>query len=241
MVDNDANFSNGSAGEHTYTPTAGYSATGGNIYFTVPYSDIQSGVGYFTIASVNAATAPLPIELIDFSAKCGNNKVDLKWTTASEINNDYFTIDKGKDGITFESLAVIHGAGNSSQLNYYLWTDDQATQGTSYYRLRQTDYNGSTKIFNTVESDCENNNALIISSCYQMGSLLQLDFTASQAGMHLIKIYDATGNVIFSGNKFYSAGINSEVINPGDISSGIYFINIQDENNYSIKKICIFK
>ncbi|MEO8762519.1 MAG: T9SS type A sorting domain-containing protein, partial [Bacteroidia bacterium] len=96
---------------------------------------------------------PLPISLLDFSAIANNNKVDLKWETATETNNAYFTIEKSKDGVVFTKLIDILGAGNStSQKNYYE-SDYQPYNGTSYYRLKQTDFNGNYKYFTVVVVD----------------------------------------------------------------------------------------
>jgi hypothetical protein len=240
MVDDDANFSNASAGEHTYTPVAGYAATGGNIYFTVPYSDLQNGTGYFTIASVNVATAPLPIDLVEFSAKCDHDKVDLKWITATEINNDFFTIDRTTDGILFEQIAVVDGAGNSSGTISYQWTDDQPVEGVSYYRLKQTDFDGSTKTFGSIEADCDQMvNELEIDNVFQSGDQLYLDFTTSYEAEHCIKIYDATGKMIFLETKFLSMGHNSCLVNLDGLSGGIYFINIYNSEKQKSKKVLI--
>jgi trimeric autotransporter adhesin len=243
MVDNDVNFSNASAGEHTYTPNSGYSTTGGSIYFTVPYSDIQSGVGYFTIASINISTAPLPIELVNFSANCNDNKVDIKWTTASEFNNDYFTIDRTEDGIYFESKVIINGAGNSSQTTNYFWTDEQPLEVTSYYRLRQTDFDGSVTTFNPVESNCneENLENILIINTFQAAEEFKLEFNVPVEGIHGIKIMDAIGRVVFSENKFFSSGINFEAIALNRMPAGIYFLSIQNEVTCSNKKVLITK
>jgi hypothetical protein len=87
---------------------------------------------------------PLPIELLTFTAKSNNDRqVDINWSTSSEVNNDFFTVEKTSDGIHFEIVAEVDGAGNSNQLlNYYL-LDSNPYMGMSYYRLKQTDFNGN--------------------------------------------------------------------------------------------------
>ena len=98
--------------------------------------------GYYTVGTKNYIVSPLPIELLDFNAIKNGNKVDVSWTTASETNNDYFTIDKSKDGIHFETVGTVDGAGNSTSLINYLDADYAPYEGISYYRLKQTDFNG---------------------------------------------------------------------------------------------------
>ena len=85
----------------------------------------------------------LPIELLSFNAIKNGNNVDAYWTTASELNNDYFTLERSKDGITFEKLVITDGAGNSNVMINYSETDFSPYEGISYYRLMQTDFSGA--------------------------------------------------------------------------------------------------
>ncbi|MDG1475608.1 MAG: BNR-repeat neuraminidase N-terminal domain-containing protein, partial [Vicingaceae bacterium] len=85
----------------------------------------------------------LPIELLSYSVACTGNTVQLDWITASELNNDYFTIERSVDAINFEAIATVDGSGNSSSIHNYSWSDDNPINGTVYYRLKQTDFNGA--------------------------------------------------------------------------------------------------
>lgn len=87
-------------------------------------------------------TIPLPIELLSFDAELVNGIVNLNWVTASEINNDYFTIEHSLNGTEWRKIKTIDGAGNSSQELNYSTTHDNPNLGLNYYRLRQTDFNG---------------------------------------------------------------------------------------------------
>jgi hypothetical protein len=94
---------------------------------------------------------PLPITLTGFSAEAIQNKsVLLKWSTASEINNDYFTIERSKDGAEFSALLQQDGTGNSTALHFYSAEDDEPFSGISWYRLKQIDYDGRSQTFNPV-------------------------------------------------------------------------------------------
>ncbi|MBL0341089.1 MAG: hypothetical protein IPP71_09290 [Bacteroidetes bacterium] len=102
---------------------------------------------------------PLPIQLVDFSAQLINDHVDLNWTTASEINNDYFTIQRSANAIEWENLQHIDGAGNSNSPRNYNLSDMHPLEGISYYRLKQTDFNGNTsnsKILKVQKGDFAN-------------------------------------------------------------------------------------
>ncbi len=106
----------------------------------------------------------LPISLLYFSAKANPDRtVNLNWSTTSEYNSDYFTIERSKDGVHFDGLRKIPSAGNSNTRKDYTTIDDHPYEGSSYYRLKQTDkddkstlskiervYFGDTQFFATV-------------------------------------------------------------------------------------------
>lgn len=107
---------------------------------TVIINNVNSYNPFWTLAGSNG---PLPIELLVFNAELNKrNIVDLDWATATEVNNDYFTIEKSADGISFEELGTVDGAGNSTEVLYYHTEDPAPFSGYTYYRLKQTDFDG---------------------------------------------------------------------------------------------------
>lgn len=95
--------------------------------------------GTFSGLTVN----PLPVSLLSFNANLKNNKVYLDWATASEQNNAKFDVQRSKDGMDFSQIDEVAGAGNSSVLRNYNAMDEAPLPGLSYYRLKQTDFNGT--------------------------------------------------------------------------------------------------
>jgi len=95
------------------------------------------------VVGLDASGAPLPIVLTKFSATPMGVNVQLNWTTATEINNDYFTLEHSANGSTFEEVAIVKGAGNSSIILNYSVMDLKSYFGTSFYRLKQTDHDGN--------------------------------------------------------------------------------------------------
>ena len=84
----------------------------------------------------------LPVELLSFVAEVENTEVSLSWATATEINNEYFTIERSDDGILFYEVGRVAGSGNSEQVVEYAWSEHVYKSGFVYYRLKQTDYDG---------------------------------------------------------------------------------------------------
>lgn len=96
-----------------------------------------------TFGSLSVALNPLPIELTDFRALVVSDAVHLTWETASELNNDFFTVERSAGGENFSSVGRVNGSGTTNQGNTYSLIDPTPLQGTSYYRLKQTDFNGT--------------------------------------------------------------------------------------------------
>jgi hypothetical protein len=169
---------------------------------------------------------PLPIELLYFDAKPVNNTVDLTWATVTETNNKFFTIEKSKNGVDFEFLQNINSEalnGNSKTTLNYRTYDLNPYTGVNYYRLKQTDYNGSFKYANIVQvnfdkksfvsvfpNPASNNLFINVSSDYDNAS---------------VKFMDALGREVLSQN-INSSNVNT--INTGSLSPGIYYVNIDN-------------
>lgn len=127
----------GSWTESDSVPSFGFSG-GGDYIQSANITDFQ----YLTFGSKQGDNA-LPIELVSFDATyLAQHIVKLEWQTASEINNDYFTIERIKDGPTWEEVIRIDGAGNSNNPLNYTAYDESPYLGTTFYRLKQTDYDG---------------------------------------------------------------------------------------------------
>ena len=92
----------------------------------------------------------LPIELEIFNGYNKNNINNIYWVTATEINNDYFTLERSIDGNVWEVIATIQGGGNTHTPSMYEFKDDSYVSGINYYRLTQTDFNGAYETFETI-------------------------------------------------------------------------------------------
>ena len=188
----------------------------------------------------DGSSAALPIELLDFSAAMNGDKVTLTWTTATEINNDFFTIERTLDGISFEEVLETPGAGNSFTPLTYVGEDGNPLPGTSYYRLKQTDYDGQFEYSSMVElhndyiSDMRtyeitvaNNTRVVLS--YQLKSEVSYD----------LYVYDIMGKVVNHDVIFAEEGLNEYTLNVRGFESGSYFITLQNQNEVYSEKFMI--
>jgi len=131
-IPNDGSVSDPSAHNPTLTPTA-----------TTEYTCLlEDGCGnIITNKFTVQIKSTLPVELMDFSANCKTDGVELGWSTASETNNRHFILEKTTDFITYTQVAIINGVGNSNSINSYNYTD-LTQNGFTYYRLSQVDFDG---------------------------------------------------------------------------------------------------
>jgi hypothetical protein len=93
---------------------------------------------------------PLPVELTDFKCEPYGNEIDLYWATSAEVNNNYFVLERSIDGENFQELRTIPGKGFSNETTEYIANDPAPHIGLNYYRLKQVDYDGNEKIYNSI-------------------------------------------------------------------------------------------
>ncbi|UII34277.1 T9SS type A sorting domain-containing protein [Fulvivirga ulvae] len=120
-----------------------------------PYNVSVSGVNSFSPFGIEGGDGPLPVELTYFDARLANDKVKLAWETATELNNDFFTLEKSSDLNNFYEIEIIPGKGTTNVKSEYLTFDHSPLAGVSYYRLKQTDYDGTTSYSRLVKVDYE--------------------------------------------------------------------------------------
>ncbi|HTF03573.1 MAG TPA: T9SS type A sorting domain-containing protein, partial [Bacteroidia bacterium] len=192
----------------------------------------------FTFGSLTVGN-PLPIELVSFDAILNpENAVELNWATAVEIENDYFTIEKTSDGVNYETVLVVDGAGNSSQPLNYSCVDHSPYSGISYYRLKQTDMNGHSTYSNieTIEYAPAVDFTFDIYPNPGDGSSIQLAVNASANEQIGVVIYDASGKTCHS-EQFTAGGDGLSyyrIMFPETLAPGVYLVVVSSSDAESV-------
>ena len=191
-----------------------------------------SGDGYaLTAIGSSGGEVPLPIKLLYFTATLTNKAVNTLWSTASEANNDYFTIERAQDGKNFETLGIVKGAGNSNQTINYSFPDPDPLGGVSYYRLKQTDFNGKFTYANMVAvSDSDrpevllypnlNNGNFSIIGAAQNSDLLIINLLGERIATQKISSFKTDIDISNSPN-------------------GVYYVYIRSRNEFVAKKMVV--
>ena len=201
--------------------------------------------GYFLGNDMNTPPVPniftinngnLPISLVDFKAKPENDKVLLSWETSSETNNKAFTVERSAEGNNFEAVVRVNGAGNSSKLLRYTAADYSPLDGKSYYRLRQTDFDGKSTISGVqVVNMLKKETGLIISPNPVIDEVnIGLDTKNTALTYSLMSI---DGKIILQasgGISQVNQRINSVL---SSLSPGVYFLRLNDAGKSYAEKL----
>jgi len=197
-----------------------------------------SGMGFVASISINSLCPVfLPITLTSFNCSPQAGEIQLDWSTATETNNKYFTIERSSDGINFSPLTTIPGAGNSSQTLYYKYIDAEPLVGNNYYRLTQTDFDGHTEeVGNTLCTG--ESNALIVSPNPSAGKYtvtLPSECIANPVGL---TVYDMLGRQVYSSVMEGEQFVNLDL---SQFASGLYILNVHASEKTFVAKLLISK
>jgi hypothetical protein len=167
----------------------------------------------------------LPIGLVNFEATAlDNNSVRLNWETSSEQNNDFFTVERSMSGADgWEKIAIVSGAGNSETPNDYSAMDNLPLSGVSYYRLKQTDYNGQERIheMESVYIDIAGVGDLVI---FPNPATDLVTLKGDIVSLSTFKLLNAMGQNIRSNVTSYKQGDGTLVLDVSSLRSGVYLI-----------------
>ncbi len=174
---------------------------------------------------LSSLAAPLPIELVSFSSVCAGNVVEISWSTASEINNSYFTLQRSNDGINYHDVGTVAGSGTTSQMHMYHLTDTEPVSGASYYRLRQTDYNGQFTVTSPiVQGQCGNSGETV--SAFGNSTDVTVNIFTPMESEYTINLFDVQGKLISTQQVSASAGSNRFELKGLAPAVGIYMIAV---------------
>ena len=187
-------------------------------------------IGFNETNSVNCGL--LPIKLKEFTIKKDSKNIELTWITASETNNDFFTIERSMDGVNFTEIDKVNGAGNSNKQLKYSCIDKGANYGVNYYRLKQTDFDGSYTYSKIQAVNFDKSNIIEVSIYPNpvIGELLNIETNNENL---LVTIYNCIGEKMEI--KRINNNGNKHIIDVSDLPKGMYFIEtkIGDESRYN--------
>ncbi len=169
---------------------------------------------------------PLPVELSYFEGECTSQGKQFKWTTDTELNNDYFTLEGSNDGKDWVSLEKVQGAGNSQTKQYY--SLNSSARSMNYFRLKQTDFNGAFTLSNPISVFCSSLDEIVL---YPIPAKNVLNIKGLKPNANYqIQMLNLNGELIHQMVKNTENKNNLE-LNIESIAMGVYLLEILDEQH----------
>lgn len=218
-------------GVSTWQNEGNVATTGTTAAGTVRSANVTS-FSPFTLAAIS--TDPLPVVLTEFVAWNAGNVNELEWTTSSEINNDYFVIERASEGGEFVPIGNVDGHGSTSQANTYYFTDEDPYK-VSYYRLRQVDYNGTFEYSPVRIVTIGESTSLEIVSCASGNGMIDVGIMATEGSTVQTQITDVSGRVVYNSATVIHDQPTHFVTS--QLTSGIYFIEVTDGRERIVRKV----
>ncbi|PCH99284.1 MAG: hypothetical protein COB85_00145 [Bacteroidetes bacterium] len=204
--------------------------------------------GSWKTGTTDKTNSPLPVVLISFTAELvDNTQVSLVWITASEINNDYFTIERSTNGLTFEEISQVRGSGDSSSETEYEVIDDSPIEGISYYRLKQTDFDGTEEIFKIVAINFEkNSDGSCVLRVFPNPCIGQctIDLTGCEHNENAeikVEMIDALGNLVYSKIPYrnFDGSFQFSIDTGNNLKPGVYIVRGTSQTESYSEKIIV--
>jgi hypothetical protein len=188
----------------------------------------------FTLGSISNGNL-LPISLVSFDANVCHKSVCLKWQTNSEIHNDFFTLEKSVDGVNWEAFREVEGAGNSQIVLNYSAIDHNPFSGYSYYRLKQTDFDGHFEYsrIHLVYFDTKDEQRLIV---YPNPSKDIINLQGLSAEINHVKIFNSIGREVNLDVKFIQRSGSNVQLDISLLHPGIYHVKTNKKYSSFVKQ-----
>jgi hypothetical protein len=196
----------------------------------------------FTLANAAGGLNPLPIELVKFTGTPQATTVSLDWTTMSEVNNDYFTVEKSTDGSSFEEIGRVAGADNSINERDYQLVDKKPVTGANYYRLKQTDFDGEFTYSKIITVNFGTDPELSISTYPNPASPTEIHVSVSGTDGQEVTVMmkDVLGKDYYNRTISLDNGNRTMLISSKEtIAPGVYFIIVTADNKMYSQRIIV--
>jgi len=178
----------------------------------------------------------MPVTLTSFEAKATNNKsVTLQWQTASEENNDYFSIEHSIDGTNFQEIATQAGNGTTELVQNYSFLHREVENGLHYYRLKQVDFDGKFEYSNIVTATIKRSNDDVILTPNPTSNVILIQTKTPYERNADFRILNMQGQEVLT--SVLQAGDTDMELNIADFPVGIYYLQLFVDNEVMMKKI----
>lgn len=226
------------------------SGSGGTVTATInnlsPNQTVLVGIdgnagAYCNFAISGTNIVPLPVGLVDFYANREGEVVNLNWQTMSEFRNDHFTVHRSTDGIHWTEVTQVGGKAKSEELVSYGYNEKYTSYDDVYYRLSQTDMDGTETVLKTitVESMKTDDSEITVIPNPVSNGFCEMKYLSKDNSDAIIAIYDCTGKELFTNVYQTQKGENMFEFDLTKLNKGIYLVRVQSKNSFCESKFVI--
>lgn len=186
----------------------------------------------------------VPVELTSFNATVSGTNVLLKWTTATEINNSGFEVERRTSNSDWRKIGFVPGAGTTTDKQNYVFSDKNLSKGKYQYRLKQVDFDGTFEFSKTIEVDVVSPAKFELAQNYPnpFNPTTAISFTIPQSGNIKLAVYNLLGQeVAVLANEFREAGTYNVEFNATNLNSGVYLYKLETNGLTFTKKMTLLK
>jgi hypothetical protein len=186
----------------------------------------------------------VPVELTSFSASVSGKNVNLTWTTATEINNSGFEVERKSTSSNWQKIGFVIGNGTTTEKQAYSYSDKNVTEGNYSYRLKQIDFNGVFEYSKAIEVLVTTPTKFELTQNYPnpFNPSTSISFTLSQGGNVKLAVYNLLGQEVqILVNGFKEAGVHTVNFEAANLNSGIYLYKIETNGLSSVRKMTLLK
>jgi hypothetical protein len=236
------NFSNTTWRYTTQSISFGVPAnsTDKDFYIQMTAADNNTTLGVIVDNVALSVMSTLPVEYASLSASIQNNSAVIKWETATEINNNFFTVEASSDGLRFDSIGRVNSLGNE-QGHSYSFNDNKSRTGVWYYRLVQTDVDGKRSISKVISLQFKADASAMNIFPTLATNNITIHVSAPKAGTTEVVIYDAAGHMVSHNSKSLNNGFNQFSVDITGLSKGTYFVQMLNNGLTTQKSVTIQK
>ncbi len=193
------------------------------------FNIMDDGNGCTASAADDFICIKTPIELLSLTGQALSNGNLIEWVTATESNNDYFTLSRSTDGVNFSEIATVASQGDSESNQYYEWLDADAPAGLSYYHLQQTDLNGESQSAGivTVMRDTDGTFQIVSISPVPAAEQVTVQFANAQSDRIMVQLFNVAGQVVYTQLLQGSSALSHE-IDLRNMAAGVYLVSVTD-------------
>ncbi|QQS37360.1 MAG: T9SS type A sorting domain-containing protein [Ignavibacteriales bacterium] len=193
---------------------------------------------------LSPANSVVPVELVSFNANANGNNVNLNWTTATEVNNSGFAVERRTAGTMFERIGFVRGNGSTTQASVYSFTDSKLPDGNYTYRLKQIDYDGTTSYSNEVNVEVASPRVFALDQNYPnpFNPSTVIKYSIPADGFVTLAVYNLLGEKVATlVNDNLKAGGHEVNFDASNLSSGVYFYRLESGSFTAVKKLMLLK